>query len=194
MIREDLFMAQKENQRIALTKKLLQEGLLRLLDGKTLDNISVTELCRESGINRATFYNHYSSPQDLLIDIENRVTNQLKLIIANLKTAEDATNLLVHVCEFFQENAATILALNRSHADTKITRALYDLNLTYQTQLVKNSKYANQATPEGLHLIAVFFYTGSYNILLEWISKNLPFTPKEVATMMLLLAKENALG
>ena len=54
--------------------------------------------------------------------------------------------------------------------------------------------YANQATPEGLHLIAIFFYTGSYNILLEWISKNLPFTPKEVATMMLLLAKENALG
>ena len=58
-------MAQKENQRIALTKKLLQEGLLRLLEVKTLDKISVTELCRESGINRATFYNHYTSPQDL---------------------------------------------------------------------------------------------------------------------------------
>ena len=54
-------MAQKENQRIALTKKLLQEGLLRLLETKTLDKISVTVLCRESGINRATFYNHYNS-------------------------------------------------------------------------------------------------------------------------------------
>ena len=55
---EEATMAQKENQRITLTKKLLQEGLLRLLEVKTLDNISVTELCRESGINRATFYNH----------------------------------------------------------------------------------------------------------------------------------------
>ena len=62
-------MAQKENQRIALTKKLLQEGLLRLLETKSLDKISVTELCRESGINRATFYNHYNSPQELLTDI-----------------------------------------------------------------------------------------------------------------------------
>ena len=187
-------MAQKENQRIALTKKLLQEGLLRLLEVKTLDSISVTELCRESGINRATFYNHYSSPQDLLNDIENRVSDRLKQIIVNLKTAEDATNRLVHVCEFFQENATTILALNLCHADTKITSALYNLNLTYQTNLVNNSKYANQSTPEGLHLIAVFFYTGSYNILLEWIRKDLPLTPTEVATMMLLLAKEDALG
>ena len=187
-------MAQKENQRIALTKKLLQEGLLRLLEVKNLDSISVTELCRESGINRATFYNHYSSPQELLEDLENRLTDRLKQIIANLKTAEDASNQLERVCEFFQENAPTILALNHCHADTKITSALYNLNLTYQTNLVNNSKYANQSTPEGLHLIAIFFYTGSYNILLEWIRNNLPLTAKEVATMMLLLAKENALG
>ena len=187
-------MAQKENQRIALTKKLLQEGLLRLLETKPLDGISVTELCKESGINRATFYNHYSSPHDLLTDIGNRLTAQLKLIIEHVKTAEDASKQLVHICEFFQAHAPTIIALNRCHADTQITDALYDLNLSYQTHLVNNSKYAKQATPEGLHLIAVFFYTGSYNILLEWIRKDLPLTPTEVATMMLLLAKEDALG
>ena len=187
-------MAPKENQRIALTKKLLQEGLLRLLAVKTLDNISVTELCKESGINRATFYNHYSSPQDLLNDIEKRLAIQLQQIISNLRTAEDANNLLERVCIFFKDNGPTVLALNRCHADTKITNALYDLNLTYQTRLVSNSPYATQATPDGLHLIAVFFYTGSYNILLEWIRKDLPLTPKEMATMMLLLAKENALG
>ena len=185
-------MAQKENQRIALTKKLLQEGLLRLLEVKTLDSISVTELCRESGINRATFYNHYSSPQELLEDLENRLTDRLKQIIDNLKTAEDATNRLVHVCEFFQENAPTILALNRCHADTKITSALYDLNLSFQTQHM-NSKYAKYVTPDRLHLIAVFFNTGSYNILLEWISKDLPMSAIEVATLMLRLASENLL-
>ena len=185
-------MAQKENQRIALTKKLLQEGLLRLLDVKTLDSISVTELCRESGINRATFYNHYSSPQELLNDIENRMTDRLKQIISNLKTAEDANNLLERVCVFFQENAPTILALNRCHADTKITDALYDLNLSFQTRHM-NSKYAQYVTPERLHLIAVFFNTGSYNILLEWIKKELPMPASEVAILMLRLASENLL-
>ena len=39
------FMARKENQRIALTRRLLQEGLLRLLRVEKLENISVTALC-----------------------------------------------------------------------------------------------------------------------------------------------------
>ena len=45
----------KENQRIAVTKRMLQEGLLRLLRTQPIDKIKVTELCEESGINRATF-------------------------------------------------------------------------------------------------------------------------------------------
>lgn len=49
----------KDDQRVTLTKRLLQEGLLRLLETKEIDKINVTELCRESGINRATFYRHY---------------------------------------------------------------------------------------------------------------------------------------
>ena len=83
-------MAQKENQRIALTKKLLQEGLLRLLETKTLDKISVTELCKESGINRATFYNHYTSPFDLLNSVEDKLAENLRGIVGDPKTANDA--------------------------------------------------------------------------------------------------------
>ena len=45
----------KDDQRIALTKRLLREGLLCLLSKTDLNKISVTQLCIESGINRATF-------------------------------------------------------------------------------------------------------------------------------------------
>ena len=56
----------KDDQRVALTKRLLQEGLFRLLERKDIDSIHVSELCAESGINRATFYRHYSEPRDIL--------------------------------------------------------------------------------------------------------------------------------
>ena len=52
-------VAMKDDQRTALTKRLLREGLLRLLSKTDLNKISVTQLCIESGINRATFYRHY---------------------------------------------------------------------------------------------------------------------------------------
>ncbi|MCC8090140.1 MAG: TetR/AcrR family transcriptional regulator, partial [Oscillospiraceae bacterium] len=63
-------MNKKENQRVMLTKRLLKDALIRLLNGKSIDEISVTELCRESGINRSTFYHHYGSPYDVLAERE----------------------------------------------------------------------------------------------------------------------------
>lgn len=185
-------MAQKENQRIALTKKLLQEGLLRLLENKTLDKISVTELCRESGINRATFYNHYNSPQDLLNGIEEKLTQNLKSIIGTPKTVAETCSHVEAVCVFFYENAHTILTLHKCHADTQIIEALYELNKTYQAHRIKE-RYTRSIAPEGIHLIAVYFNTGCYNILLDWLENNIPATPAEIAELMIILARENFL-
>ena len=183
-------MAQKENQRIALTKKLLQEGLLRLLETKSLDKISVTELCRESGINRATFYNHYNSPLELLTDIENRITLELKSIIGTPKTPEEVIGQVEAVCEHFHKNARTIMILHKCHSDEEITAALYDLNKNFQYYRM-SEKYTQTLDSDSLKLVSIFFYTGCYSILLNWIKEDLQKTPKEIADLMIRLATEN---
>ena len=185
-------MVQKENQRIALTKKLLQEGLLRLLEVKSLDKISITELCRESGINRATFYNHYTSPQDLLDSIEEKLSSELKSIIGTPKYTDDVSKHTEAVCSFFYENAHTILALHNCSADKKIVNALYDMNTTFQAFRIKE-RYTQSVSTNAIHLIAVFFNTGCYNILLEWLSKEIPASPAQIAELMINLARENFL-
>ena len=59
----------KNDLRITMTKQMLREGLLRLMKNKPASKITVSELCRESGINRAAFYNHYHTPALLLKEI-----------------------------------------------------------------------------------------------------------------------------
>lgn len=183
-------MAQKENQRITLTKKLLQEGLLRLLETKTLDKISVTELCRESGINRATFYNHYNSPQELLTDIENRITASLKAIIGTPRTPGEVTGQVETVCEYFHQNARTIMILHSCHSDEDIMNALYELNQNFQYYRMKE-KFTKTMDQTSLNLVSIFFYTGCYSILLNWIKEDMQKTPKEIADLMIRLATEN---
>ena len=68
----------KDDQRIALTKRLLREGLLRLFSKTDLNKISVTQLCIESGINRATFYRHYEEPRDILNDIKYEIFQEVE--------------------------------------------------------------------------------------------------------------------
>ena len=183
-------MAQKENQRIALTKKLLQEGLLRLLAQKPLDSISVTELCRESGINRATFYNHYSSPQELLDDLERRMSLKLKEVIGNPRNIDEILFHVEAVCAFFLEHKQTVLTLHKCHADDEISNALYNLNQNFQHYRL-NARYTSTMDETRLHLVSVFFYTGCYNIILEWLKNDLPMSPKDLAQLMIRLASEN---
>ena len=60
-----------ENQRIRLSKTLLKNALVHLLQKKPLNKISVLEICETAQINRTTFYKYYGSQTDLLNEIES---------------------------------------------------------------------------------------------------------------------------
>ena len=60
----------KENQRVALSKRMLKEGLIKLLNKKNISKISINELCEIAEINRTTFYRHYQTPHDVLLEVE----------------------------------------------------------------------------------------------------------------------------
>ncbi len=59
------------NQRVTVTKRMVREGLMRLLEKKPLEKINITELCQEAGINRTTFYRYYELPRDVLTEMQN---------------------------------------------------------------------------------------------------------------------------
>lgn len=44
----------------------MHNALFRLLEKKEFGDISIMELCSEAGVNRSTFYSHYSNTYDLL--------------------------------------------------------------------------------------------------------------------------------
>lgn len=48
------------------TALLMNEALIKLLDEKEYQYISIKELCNKAGVNRSTFYLHYDSMDELL--------------------------------------------------------------------------------------------------------------------------------
>lgn len=55
----------KEDKRVKNTRQAIRNSFLKLIAEKPIDRISVTELCRDAGINRGTFYAHYTDAYDL---------------------------------------------------------------------------------------------------------------------------------
>ncbi|MBV7333272.1 TetR/AcrR family transcriptional regulator [Chloroflexi bacterium TSY] len=58
----------KVDRRIRRTRRLLGEALLDLLQEKDYESITVQEITDRADLNRATFYLHYESKQELLFD------------------------------------------------------------------------------------------------------------------------------
>lgn len=61
--------AKRSNGRIAMTRELLKCAMLRLLSRTSFELISVSSLCREAGVGRATFYLHYDNLIDVISEL-----------------------------------------------------------------------------------------------------------------------------
>jgi AcrR family transcriptional regulator len=58
--------AENTDPRVLRSRQMLMESLLRLLNRKEFDDISIQEIADEATLNRATFYLHYSDKNALL--------------------------------------------------------------------------------------------------------------------------------
>lgn len=58
--------AEATDPRILRSRRMLMESLVRLLDQKEFDEISIQEIADEATLNRATFYLHYPDKNALL--------------------------------------------------------------------------------------------------------------------------------
>lgn len=64
-------MTQKVDRRVRKTKAALRAGLIKLMQEKSIREITVRELVDEVDINRSTFYLHYTDIYDMLNKIED---------------------------------------------------------------------------------------------------------------------------
>ncbi|NMM99649.1 TetR family transcriptional regulator [Bifidobacterium sp. DSM 109958] len=70
------------DRRARRTRAMLQEAMLKLLERKPLNKISVTELTELADVNRATFYAHYTDIYDMFEQIKAELIDTLGDIIA----------------------------------------------------------------------------------------------------------------
>lgn len=175
-------MSANENRRVALTKRLLKEGLLRLLEKKELAKINVTELCRESGVNRATFYKHYGCPDDVLADIKEQFLQEL-LELQQQDGDKDSITYIEgfgRICAFFYEHKKLTNHIFR-YIDFNISDMLETLSQG------RNGMYEyleKNFDPDGAKLASAFIGYGAYSIVRQWLVDDIEKTPKEIEAIV----------
>lgn len=178
----------KENQRIALTKQLLENALLKMLKTRSIHRVSIRELCAEAGINRTTFYNHYGSQYDLLEDVSRRYLDSVaeRLDKADPTSRESVDRRVALVLTYMADNPDLSSLLLNNSADPAFAERLFSLQ---QITSLLNAALEKCADPAERDAIVSFAIHGSCKLLRDWISSPERISPEEQTRLMLRLAR-----
>lgn len=174
------------NQRVMLTKRLVSEALLTMLKSRSINKISIRELCQIAGINRTTFYNHYGSQYDVLNEIAAAyLQNTSFTVINDLAAGKNIGECLTGILQYVKDNIEFIKLV--------IDLENYDLISHIRISLPQFDHMVIKHLPEDLDLeekqaIASYVQYGTVRLLKEWILSDCQKSPEEEARLILKIA------
>lgn len=184
---------ERENQRVLITKRMLKESLLKILNEKDLEVISVTELCRDAGVNRATFYRHYDIPRDLLKEIRQDMYCDLRRHVAMPQNAEDFPMTIEKLCMYINDHREMIRVLLQSSSDADFADFMNEVYLELAREY-SHMEMLRKLSMEDIRLMTLYSTGGSYFVLRSWVMGSIQKTPKQMADYVAnLLSKTEAL-
>lgn len=183
-------MKTNENQRVRLTKRLLRESLISLLEQKELSKISVTELCENAGINRTTFYRYYGSQFDVLEEMGYEMAEKIRdLGKSHSKDGERTLKEQVtEICHYLQENRReAVLVLQNFSADSRVIQEIFRYRIIDQPQYLEFIQSCDETTRD---LLNTFMLNGIYSLIRKWLIEDIEKTAEEIGCLAKQIAQE----
>ena len=180
---------ERENQRVVITKRMLKESMLKILKEKELDCISVAELCREAGVNRATFYRHYEIPRDVVTEIQRDLYRELKKQINMPKSPEDIHTVIERLCVFLNDHRELIRIFIRNNSDTDFINLMNEIYSEVAKEY-SHTSVLKKLSREDVQFLTLYNVGGSYFVIKNWIMGSIRKSPQEMADYVYGLVKK----
>ena len=154
----------KFDAKYQLYNEKMIDAMIQLLQKKSFDAITVTEICRTAGIQRSTFYAHYSDPYELLQDMANQA---LKSFWAYWE-AHVPQN---HEPKINKENVKVFFSYVQEHQEqvrvlfTEPPTVFWEPILNWLMECMKPITKG----PEHIRYTAIFYLSGVVNVASRWL-------------------------
>ena len=96
----------KRDKRSVKTRYAIKLALFKLLKSNDIESVTITEITRIAGINRNSFYTHYTSISNVLDDVNNDILSEIDDILKD------------YTYQSFKENPAPVIG--------EFSKALYE--------------------------------------------------------------------
>lgn len=172
----------KLDHRIVMTRRLFRQALTELLRQKPLQGITVKELCQKAGVNRGTFYSHYTDIFALMEQIEREVSEELSQALEEFTSRNPESSpvsVYASILQFFRNNSDICVVLLSDYGDRSFVEKLFQTGRE-SCIAVYGNMYPN-ASREQLDLFYSFISSGCIGLLRYWIDTGMTLSEETLA-------------
>lgn len=182
------FMNHKNNRRVQMTKKLLEDALLKLLTTHNINDISICELCKTADLNRSTFYKYYNSPHELFEEMKHNVLEQARQIFSETSSCSYKEQI-IQLLYFSLEHEQFSKLVFANNLDPNLPNLLFH-NASDEDHILKNM---TGSSPNEILYKQEFYFYGVYQVINRWINKEQRETPEQIAEIIMQFTTTNLL-
>ena len=108
-------------------QKNFQQTVLKYYRKKNVDEITINEVCRKLGVPRSSFYYHYKTIRDVIVEIQNDFFKNCRNALATVKLVEDERTNFINCFDvmmpIIKNNENIVKAFANERYDTEFIRS-----------------------------------------------------------------------
>ena len=131
----------KEYPQAELSRQLLCEGLLKLMEKTEYKNISVSKLCTTADVARRTFYRHFETIDDVLRYKLDKITDDFIDYFLQNYHGNSLENIVELFFTFWEQHRTFLLLLRKNH----LMHVLSDIVLPAMRKGIRQLSLGNNA-------------------------------------------------
>lgn len=173
----------KDDKRVKYTKMFLKDALIELMKEKSIEQVSITELCNKADINRNTFYSHFNNVYDVLHMVEHELEEEL---LVNMSLQITNKKILYELFENIQKHGNTYRILLSVNGDKVFMWKLFE-----EIKQIVITEFSNQKIMLDdikMEMLFEFLFFGSMSIVKRWLDSGTIQSPKAIADFVYSIA------
>lgn len=170
----------ENDRRVKRTKRLLSEALFALIEEKGYDHVTIRDLTERADIAYATFFRHYKSKDEVLLERVGEALEELQGLAAELQG-----NYFIHVgrllYEHMQANGEFYRQLFESASISRLLRLRLAEGFVEAIQRRRAAASLTEAPPIPIEIVAHHIAAAKLALMEWWVTHRQPYSPQRMA-------------
>ncbi|QQT91057.1 TetR/AcrR family transcriptional regulator C-terminal domain-containing protein [Peptoniphilus harei] len=172
------------------TKNLIKQEFIKLLNKKSLHNITVTEIAKQCKIERKTFYYHYENLPQLVKEIFDE---ELEDVIKEFNETLSWEESFISATKFILENKKVVKHMYESDYKVELEKYIFSISGEIMKKYVRRVAKDTKAQEIDIKLIAFFYQCALSSSLIQWVATDMKTDPKLITRRLGKLMDGNIL-